>query len=549
MHIKSLKRVSIKFTAMSLLLMYLIALTEATILSIRIDFDIHSHTTSWWAILMSQAYKIATIVLFSLTAEVVVRWIHIRKGLNDGSKFRDPSLKLLLLILAQFATFGIFYWMSIILVESNVEASRFVGIWRLAWSAAGIGAGIMLLLVAMPVREWLRAVRQDWLAVLAVLMIGIAAWKLGLVARTSWGTFHGSTFWMVQWLLSAFNQDIVSIPANYVLGTKQFNVYIGRACSGYQGMGLIAAFAGGYLWFSRRTLMFPQAFFLLPAGMLAVWLLNVFRITLLLLIGTHISREIALGGFHYVGGWLCFVAVALTIFVASQRITFFTGKQSEIKTGAYESDSTVAYLAPLMALLVIVMVTRVLTIEFDWLYPLRVLGTAAVILFFWRKTISRLRSVNTWSVSAIGIGVAVFIIWVGIEWIMGTTETDRAIPDLLQEMPTWFATAWLIFRVIGSVITVPIAEELAFRGYALRRLISPDFDKVSLRFTWFSFLLSSILFGALHGRWVAGTVAGMFYAWALYRRGKVGDAVIAHATTNALIAMHVLILGKWNYWN
>ena len=171
----------------------------------------------------------------------------------------------------------------------------------------------------------------------------------------------------------------------------------------------------------------------------------------------------------------------------------FTGKQSEIKTGAYESDSTVAYLAPLMALLVIVMVTRVLTIEFDWLYPLRVLGTAAVILFFWRKTISRLRSVNTWSVSAIGIGVAVFIIWVGIEWIMGTTETDRAIPDLLQEMPTWFATAWLIFRVIGSVITVPIAEELAFRGYALRRLISPDFDKVSLRFTWFSFIVIHIV--------------------------------------------------------
>ena len=132
---------------------------------------------------------------------------------------------------------------------------------------------------------------------------------------------------------------------------------------------------------------------------------------------------------------------------------------------------------------------------------------------------------------------------------MGTTETDRAIPDLLQEMPTWFATAWLIFRVIGSVITVPIAEELAFRGYALRRLISPDFDKVSLRFTWFSFLLSSILFGALHGRWVAGTVAGMFYAWAMYRRGKVGDAIIAHATTNALIAAHVLILGNWNYWN
>jgi uncharacterized membrane protein (UPF0136 family) len=51
------------------------------------------------------------------------------------------------------------------------------------------------------------------------------------------------------------------------------------------------------------------------------------------------------------------------------------------------------------------------------------------------------------------------------------------------------------------------------------------------------------------GRWLAGTVAGMFYAWALYRRGRVGDAIIAHATTNALIAADVLILGNWSLWN
>ena len=104
-------------------------------------------------------------------------------------------------------------------------------------------------------------------------------------------------------------------------------------------------------------------------------------------------------------------------------------------------------------------------------------------------------------------------------------------------------------RILGSVITVPIAEELAFRGYALRRLISSDFDKISpRRFTWLSFLLSSLLFGALHGRRLAGTVAGMFYALAMYRRGRVEDAIMAHATTNALIAAEVLIFGHWNLW-
>ncbi len=138
----------------------------------------------------------------------------------------------------------------------------------------------------------------------------------------------------------------------------------------------------------------------------------------------------------------------------------------------------------------------------------------------------------------------------GLEWATGGPDTGSSIAKALREMPAGLAAAWLLFRVVGSVVTVPIAEELAFRGYLLRRLISADFDRLpSPRFTWLSFLLSSVLFGALHGRWLAGTVAGMFYAWAMYRRGRVADATLAHATTNALIAADVMIFGNWSLWN
>jgi CAAX prenyl protease-like protein len=99
-------------------------------------------------------------------------------------------------------------------------------------------------------------------------------------------------------------------------------------------------------------------------------------------------------------------------------------------------------------------------------------------------------------------------------------------------------------------VTVPLAEELAFRGYLTRRLIAPDFECVPLgRFTWASFLVSSALFGALHGRWLAGTLAGMLYALALYRRRNLADPVLAHALTNALLAVHVLATGAWSLWS
>lgn len=105
-------------------------------------------------------------------------------------------------------------------------------------------------------------------------------------------------------------------------------------------------------------------------------------------------------------------------------------------------------------------------------------------------------------------------------------------------------------RVVGSVVTVPLAEELAFRGYLARRLIAADFEDVSaIHLTWLSVLLSSVLFGAMHQqRWLAGTLAGVLYALVFRRKGELSHAVLAHATTNAMIAAHVLISGNWSLW-
>ena len=81
------------------------------------------------------------------------------------------------------------------------------------------------------------------------------------------------------------------------------------------------------------------------------------------------------------------------------------------------------------------------------------------------------------------------MLWMGLEWAMPGTSATSPIPTSRAEVPAGLAAVWLLVRVLGSVITVPIAEELAFRGYLLRRLLSAHFDDLStLRFTWLSFL-------------------------------------------------------------
>ncbi len=125
-----------------------------------------------------------------------------------------------------------------------------------------------------------------------------------------------------------------------------------------------------------------------------------------------------------------------------------------------------------------------------------------------------------------------------------------AAPAVFAHATLSARSAWIAVRLIGAVITVPIAEELAFRGFLLRRLSGADFESVSwTKFAWIPFLVSSIAFGVLHGdRWLAGAIAGMIYAFAMQRRGRLGDAIAAHGFTNLLLAGWVLITGNWQFW-
>jgi len=113
-----------------------------------------------------------------------------------------------------------------------------------------------------------------------------------------------------------------------------------------------------------------------------------------------------------------------------------------------------------------------------------------------------------------------------------------------------WSTLWVLARILASVVVVPIAEELAYRGYLLRRLVARDF--VAVRFEsvgpWPP-IAAAAAFGAAHGTmWPAAVVAGLAYGWLAIRTGRIGEAIAAHATTNALIAGAVLFGNRWELW-
>ena len=449
-----------------------------------------------------------------------------------------------LYLLGHLAAIAGFTLLTAPVLEGEFRSHALASLWILAWGLMGLLAVALWGAAARPAGLQTLMTKRWAGASLAGLVVGAAAWGAGRLTDTLWRPLGRSTFWAVRGLLGLIS-EVDCQPDDWVLGTPTFAVQIAPECSGYEGIGLIWVFLVAYLWLFRQRLRFPGSLLLLPIGTAVMWAANVVRIATLVAVGTWGSRDVALGGFHSQAGWLAFNAVALGLVAVAHHTPWFT-RQVALPETAAGLPPTAAYLAPLLAIVATTMITAAFSSGFDRFYPLRVLAVAAALGVSWRAYTELQWN---WSWNAVALGIAVFALWMALEpWHAGRTDGSVLKAGLTSLTPGG-AGAWLAFRVFGSVVTVPLAEELAFRGYLTRRLIAPDFTRVPPgQFTWTSFLGSSLLFGAMHGRWVAGTAAGMLYALAFYRRGKLADAVVAHAVTNALIAASVLSQGAWGLW-
>ncbi len=518
---------------------------EVLVLSVRFDTGALDGDRRWWAELLGHSAEALRLGGAAAAATLLVGAARLRGEMRRWSGLRKPPRRRWPVLLGHLAAFAGFFWLTATVLGREVRSSSHPDGWIAAWAAMGLATLASWVAVMLPPRLWAPLAKRSWGVLLTGIAAGAAAWLTGRAAIGLWQPLGRPTFRVVHALLSLIYPNVVCRPDDLIVGTPTFTVAIAPACSGYEGIGLIWVFLGIYFWRYRRDLRFPQAFLLLPIGTALIWVSNAARIAALVAVGTEISPDVAAKGFHSQAGWLVLVAVGLGLVAASHHWSLFTRNRPPPRP-AGGGNHTAAYLAPLFAGVATATLTGAFSSGFDRLYPLRVLAVAGALWVFRHET-TRLRW--AWSWQAVGVGAVAFALWLAL----GPAPSHPAAATDLQAglggLSRVGAGVWLTFRVIGAVITAPLAEELAFRGYLTRRLITTDFrDLPPGQFRLSSFFMSSVLFGALHGRWLAGTLAGMIYALALYRRRELSDAVLAHATTNALIAADVLLAGAWSLW-
>jgi len=474
---------------------------------------------------------VAAVTVFALARPEP--WPSLTNSAPHLARFRPACMAAHLALIACLA------WLSSLLFPPTPPPIPFAAVvyLRLACGAAAICCAFAAM---APLPLWLKAARalgNIWLYSAAAALAAATAIPL---SQGLWWSTAGATFHLVRLILMPILPGLTADPATRVLGTYRFTVEILDPCSGLEGMSLILIFTIAWLWYFRKQYRFPRALLLIPLGLTLMFGLNAVRIAVLILIGNAGYPEVAVYGFHSQAGWIAFNIVAVGIAFWTQRSRWLNRREVPLE-GNRSDNPTAVFLMPLLAILAAGMLSHALSGRFEWLYPLRLFaGFVAIVIY--RHRLAALEWSWSWRGALLGIGV--FVVWfIGVHLL----APDAGMPQALAAASPSLRWGWIGCRVAASVVTVPLAEELAYRGFLMRRLQARDFDSLAYeRVGWFAVAASSLLFGAAHGAlWLPGSVAGFAYGWIVKRQGHLGEAVAAHMTTNLLVAAVALGLGNW----
>lgn len=402
---------------------------------------------------------------------------------------------------------------ALILAPALAPASQdFAATFRASLPLWGAGAGLATtatLLWLAPPAYWARLRRP---ACLAPIAAALAAPELLGLADRLWrdAALPDLTFAVVARGLAPFGAVEV-YPAERIVALDDFAVEVAGPCSGMEGIALITALLAAHLWIERRHLRWPHALALLPLAIAASFLLNALRIGALVLIGARVSPELAVDGFHSHAGWLAFTLLAFALIGLARLPILRAAPRAEPV-----ADDSAALILPFVATMLATLALDTFAPDPATWYPLRAAVMFAALLPFAARW-TRLGWPDAASVVA---GVAV-----GIGWLLTAGVSAAEAP-------------WLAPRLAGAVLLTPLVEEAFFRGYLQPRLVRAGLPPpVAL-------LVAAGLFGLLHGRWFAGTLAGVAFGLVALRRGRLADAIAAHAAANATLAAWALVSGS-----
>ncbi len=162
-------------------------------------------------------------------------------------------------------------------------------------------------------------------------------------------------------------------------------------------------------------------------------------------------------------------------------------------------------------------------------------------------------------------GVIFGIVGIGLWILISQLQLEQTVimylPELLQPEqrssfnpflsidPVSAQWGFIVIRLVGLALLVPVIEEIFWRGFLLRWVISSNWQDQELGvFTLNSFLWVTVLFALAHPEWLAAIVYFSLISVLFYWKRDLWNCIVAHSTSNLLLVVYILETGSWSLW-
>ncbi|MCA9249889.1 MAG: CAAX prenyl protease-related protein [Phycisphaerales bacterium] len=221
------------------------------------------------------------------------------------------------------------------------------------------------------------------------------------------------------------------------------------------------------------------------------------------------------------------------------------------------------YIAPFMTFLALMAVGQFFEgpQHLPWLYTLRTVGALVVSLIFWKYFPPLGKPHILLSVVLAVVSTAMWIYvhkwfaaqsWYPKTQIMGTDAEPKDYYNCYEQLGRgWALWLFLIVRIGGASIVVPIVEEIFWRGFVLRVLIdSRRFETVPLgMYTLRSFIICSVASALEHPMWEVGILCWLFWNLLFYWKKSLLFMMVMHGLTNFMLYTYVVWKEDWVFWS
>lgn len=120
----------------------------------------------------------------------------------------------------------------------------------------------------------------------------------------------------------------------------------------------------------------------------------------------------------------------------------------------------------------------------------------------------------------------------------------------LREQPEWILWGFIALRMLGFVVIVAVVEEFFLRGFLMRFVTRADWWALPVGSASVAAIVACVLYAVLShpAEAFAATAWFLFITLLAVKTKNIWDCVAAHATTNLLLGIYILVLKEWKYW-